>query len=228
MAPRDDPVQRLARRGLWALPVWAVLLFFATLEHQPAYQTDFPAYAGFVTTGRFLVSHLVGSILGGAIGVLGFIALAIVLAALGRVRIGAWALVLSVLGSGLITAVFGVAAFAQPAIGRAYRAGQTGDIPPLNSDVYGPELTITALLGTLLLVTGVILFGVGVVRTAALPRLAGIGLIIGGPIFGLVGVILANFVQSVGVVLLVISTAWIAWTGQRVARGEAAAVAAVD
>jgi hypothetical protein len=222
MAAPDDPLQHLARRGLWALPVWAVLLFYATLEHQPSDETDFPGYARFITTGAFLVSHLLGSILGAAMGVLGFVALAIVLAGLGRHRIAAWALVTAVIGSLLITSVFGVAAFAQPAIGRAYRAGLKSDIPPLNDDVYGPELTTTALVGSVLFVTGIILFGVGVIRAAALPTPAGIGLIIGGPLFGLIGVILANAVQSVGAALLVISAAWIAWAGQRARRDEAA------
>src|SRR6516225_3866829 len=78
-SPTSSTLEHYARRGLWALPVWALLLFLGTLTHQPSYQTDFPAYARYVTTTEFLISHLVASILGAAIGILGFIALFIVL-----------------------------------------------------------------------------------------------------------------------------------------------------
>jgi hypothetical protein len=107
------------RRGLWALPVWAVLLFVSTLTHQPAYQTDFAAWSRYVTTDVFLVSHLVGSILGAGIGILGFTALSIALVRRDAPRLALWTLVTGTLGNTLTTAVFGVAAFAQPAIGRA-------------------------------------------------------------------------------------------------------------
>lgn len=58
-----------ARRGLWALPVWAKLLFYTAVTHQPNYRTDFAGWSRFVSSTEFLVSHLVGSsILGAGIG----------------------------------------------------------------------------------------------------------------------------------------------------------------
>jgi hypothetical protein len=203
-----------ARRGLWALPVWAALLLFATLSHQPPYQTDFPAWSRYVTTDAFLVSHLVGSILGAGIGVLGFVALSIALFGNGAPRLALWGLVTGTLGNTLTTAVFGIAAFAQPAIGRAYLAGETA-VDPLYDDVNGPPLLATALAGVLLLSAATIVYGVAVVRSGLAPRLAGVALAVGGPLFAIVGVILANVVQSVGAALLVIGTAWIARAGQR-------------
>jgi len=62
---------------------------------------------------------------GAAIGILGMVALAVFLAGHRRPRAAVWGLVTGVLGSTLVTAVFGIAAFAQPAIGRDYLAGPT-------------------------------------------------------------------------------------------------------
>ena len=203
-----------ARRGLWALPVWAVLLFLATLTHQPAYQTDFAAWSRYVTTDMFLVSHLVGSILGAGIGILAFVALSVALAGHDAPRLALWGLVTGTLGTVLTTAVFGVAAFAQPAIGRAYLAGETA-VDPLYDDVNGPPLLATAGVGVLLFSAATVLYGVAVARTGLAPRLAGVALAVGGPLFAIVGVILANFVQSIGAGLLVVGGAWIAWAGWR-------------
>jgi len=69
------PVRAFARGALWALPVWAALLSLGTLTHQPDSQTAFADFAAYVTTTQFLVSHLVASIAGAAIGSIGVIAL---------------------------------------------------------------------------------------------------------------------------------------------------------
>src|SRR5437773_2521614 len=96
---QTDALDHYARWGLWALPVWAALLTISTLTHQPSYDIDFPAYARFVTTTPFLISHTVGSILGGAIGVLGMVALFVALARRGTPVLALWALVISVIGN---------------------------------------------------------------------------------------------------------------------------------
>ena len=208
------PLDSYARRGLWALPVWAVLLFYATVTHQPPYQTDFAGWSRYVTGTDFLVSHLVGSILGAALGILGFVALAVLLAGAGSPRTAVWALATSVLGSTFTTAVFGIAAFAQPAIGRAYLAGHA-DVVALYDDVNGVPLLGTALPGVLLLSAGTILYGVGVARTRLAPKAAAWALALGGPVFAVLGVALADVVQSVGALLLVAGTLWTAWRGNR-------------
>ena len=51
--------------------MYGLLVLLSTLSHQPDYRTDFLAYAEYVTTTGFLVSHLVGSILGTTIGLSG-------------------------------------------------------------------------------------------------------------------------------------------------------------
>src|SRR3989441_1480818 len=114
----DKAADRVARRFIWAGPVWAVLLFLGTISHQPPPQTDFPGYARYITTTEFLVSHIVASIAGAAIGNLGFVAIFSALIRRGGAYLALSALVTAVLGNTVITSVFGAAAFAQPAIGR--------------------------------------------------------------------------------------------------------------
>jgi hypothetical protein len=65
---------RFARLGLWLIPVYGVLLALSTLTHQPDYDTDFQSYAEYITTDRFLASHLGASIAGAALGLLGVVA----------------------------------------------------------------------------------------------------------------------------------------------------------
>jgi hypothetical protein len=218
-------VETYARQGLWALPAWAVLLFLTTLSHQPPYMTDFPAWSRYVTTPVFLFSHLAGTLVGAAIGLLGFVALAAALAIRGAPRLALSGLVTTLVGSTATISVFGVAAFAQPAIGRSYLGGNAA-ADPLYDDVNGVPLLATAALGVLLLSAGLIVYGVGVARTRLAPRLAGVALAVGGPLFSIVGVLLANVVQSLGALLIVVGTAWLAWAaGRGRARAEHPGVA---
>ena len=61
----------VGRKGVWLLPAFGLLLALSTIRQQPPVQTDFEGYARFVTTGEFLVSHLVASIGGAALAILG-------------------------------------------------------------------------------------------------------------------------------------------------------------
>ena len=64
--------------------------------------------------------------------------------------------------------------------------------------------------GILLLVLGVMALGIAAARSRVLPSWAGIGLAVGVVVFGVIGVILADVVQSIGAVLLVASALWLA------------------
>jgi len=213
----------IARAGLWALPVWAVLLLVGTLTHQPPPQTQLGAWSRYVTTPWFLASHLVASILGAAVGSVGLIALGVCLASAGRVRAGVWGMVLAVTGNILLTSLFGVAAFAQPAIGRLYLAGHTALAHVMyDGAAQGAWLVATGVAGAVLLAASLIVFGVAVARSGWLPRLAGIGLAVSGPLFAIVGVALDDFVETIAAVLLVACTAWIAAAARRAAPAEEA------
>jgi hypothetical protein len=113
-SPTRNKLDDYARWGLWALPVWAALLAYGTLTHQPSPQPS--GYASYVTTTEFLIHHLLASIFGAGVGILGLTALFIVLCKGRAAPLALWALVLGVIGNTLDTAGFGVAAFAQSAI----------------------------------------------------------------------------------------------------------------
>jgi hypothetical protein len=198
------------RLGVLAIPVYGLLVFLSTLSHQPDYRTDFRAYAEYVTTTSFLVSHLVGSILGTTIGLLGVLALGAVLASTGARRLGLRGLVLSVAGMALLMTLFGAAAFAQPAIGRTYLAGQQAAVA-INSDLYSAPAVAVGLTGGLLYSAGAVLLGVALWRAGTLPRWAGVPYGVAVPLIAVVG-LAVGVAQPIGAVLLIVSGAWIAST----------------
>src|SRR2546425_2740973 len=211
----DKAADRVARRFMGAGRAGRVFLFRGTISPRPPPQTDFAGYARYITTTEFLSSHIVASIAGAAIGNLGFVAIFVALVRRGGGSLGLWALVAAILGNTVVTSIFGAAAFAQPAIGRMYLAGQTAQAMALQDDIYGVPLFATAFTGLLLLAVGLVLFGIAVARSRSLPRWAGILLAISGPLFAIVGVALADIVQSVGAAGLIPRTAWDAQNAQR-------------
>jgi hypothetical protein len=221
--PGAGSLARAARLGLWALPVWAALLFAGTITHQPNPTTDLADWSRYVTTPQFLASHLVGSILGAAIGALGMVALGAVLARRGHPVAGLWAMVTGVFANVLTAAAFGIAAFAQPAIGRDYLAGHTTQARMLVTTVVnGGWLNATAIPAGVLLAVSAVVAGVGVARTASLPRAAGIGFAASMVLF-VIGALPDDFLQSIASALMVASTVWIAAAAGR--RGAPAGAA---
>lgn len=164
-------LDRRARYGVWALVVYGLLLAASTFTHQPDPATDFAGYAGYVTTTTFLVSHLMASIAGAGVGVIGAVALAVVAhpRSSRRAELGmaAWTL-----GQAALLAVFGAAAFAQPAIGRMFLGGDERLAIALDGDVYGAPLFATVAVGLLLFVTGSVLLAGAVRRVPGAPRWA--------------------------------------------------------
>jgi len=167
-----DRVRTFARWMLWALPVWALMLLLSNLTHQPDPLTEFGAWSDYVTTDWFLVSHLVNSILGAAIGSVGFVALLLFLSDTRAAGRAAAATLAMVVGNTLTTAVFGAAAFVQPALGRSFLSGNS-DALALYNDVYAAPLFITAAVGLLLFIIGGVLAGLAVAASRRLPRWAG-------------------------------------------------------
>jgi hypothetical protein len=176
-----------ARRGVWLLPAYALLLAVSTITHQPDYTTDFPAYAEYVTSDRFLVSHLVASILGAALGALGAVGLGVSVAR-GRAATPAMlGVACTVVGNVLFTAIFAAAAFAQPAIGRAWLDGAQEAAEAVNSDVYGAPLFATFAVGAPLFIAGAVLLGIAVARHDPELRRWGIGYAVFLPLFVVTG-----------------------------------------
>ena len=208
-------LDRTARWGMWALPIWAVLLFVSTATHQPDTKTDFAGFAQYVTTSEFLVSHIVASIVGAGIGVLGLLALFNFLAMRIPSRVAPVALALAVVGNVMLASIFGMAAFGQSAIGRLYLAGNTQEAATTYADMYGAPLFATAAIGILLLTIGLVTLGIVVARSRVLPTWAGVGMALGILVFGVIGAILNDFVQSIGAAVLVGSSLWLAYSAAR-------------
>ena len=168
-----------------------------------------------MTTTEFLFGHIVFSIVGAGIGVLGLQALFTFLALHGGSLVSIAGVALAVVGNVVISAIFGMAAFGQSALGRLYLDGQTQVAIATYGDMYGVPLAATAAGGILLLVSGVVCLGIAVTRSRALPKWTGVGLVVGIVVFGVIGVILADVVQSVGAAVLIASTFGIAYMGRR-------------
>lgn len=208
-----------ARRALWALPVWAALMFLATLTHQPDPQTAFTDFASYVTTRQFLLSHLVGSIAGAAIGSIGVIALMMYLQGSKVAGKAITGMVGTVAGNTLVTSIFGVAAFAQPAMGRLFLNGQPNALDFYNQ-VYAVPLFATVSVGLWLFVIGGVFTGIAIARSGCLPRWTGWVYAI-----AMVGFALSNFLlpvgQSVMSALLFVATIAIAWSAGRMVPRQA-------
>ena len=159
---------RAARIGLWSLPLYAVLLGLSTVTHQPPV-ADFDAYARYITTDIFLVSHLGASIFGAGLAILGAIAVTAFLARGRAARTAVAGLVLTTITNVFMSAAFGSATFVQPGIGRAHLRGVEG-MAAINADTaYGPAFFATALTATFFLVVSAIVLGTAIARTS--PRL---------------------------------------------------------
>jgi hypothetical protein len=201
------------RAGLWALPIYGVANLVGTLSSQPDYHKDFPAYARYVHTSGFLASHLVASMLGTGIGLIGFTALFVYLASRGACGVSVAAFVTTILANIAAVAMFGVAAFAQSAIGKAFLAGHH-DAVALNASVYGTAANLTAAVGVALLTAAVILFAVAISRSRSLPRSAGVVLAASLPIFA-VGTITGTPLATLGALMQIGSAIWIARSASR-------------
>jgi hypothetical protein len=191
------------------VPVFAATLFAGTITHQPPPQTDLAGWSAFVTTNEFLFSHLVFSIGGAVFGAIGAVSLGIVLIERGSPKLGLWGLLTGVAANVIGSTIFGIAAFAQPAIGRFYLAGHHDLAQSLYYDAaQGIPMDIVAVVFLGLLVAGFIVFGVAFARLALMPRWAGIGYATSGALFAVVGVALDNWIQSVAAGLLTASAVW--------------------
>ena len=200
---------RYARIGLWALPIYAVTLFAGTITHQPPPQTQLADWSRYVTTDEFLVSHIAFSIFGSVFGAIGAVCLGILLIERGSVKLGLSGLLTGLSGNVIGTSIFGIAAFAQPAIGRLYQSGQTQTARDIYFDAaQGTPMVIVAIVFLLLIVASFVLFGVAFARLALMPRWAGVGYAASGVLFAVIGFALDNWIQSVATVLMTASAAW--------------------
>jgi hypothetical protein len=219
---RSTDTANWIRVGLLALPLYGVLTFWSSLNPQPDPNTDYEAWARFVTTDHHVLTHVLGSILGLILSIFGTFALGAYLARSRAGRLGLVAMVITVFGSALFLPGMGVTAFAAPEEGQAYLAGIEGltELPTSSADV---AFAVTSLLMVVLLFVGNVLLGVAVWRSGTLPKWAGalwatasvfiypLGLVYEATI----GPASTPPTVLVGMLLVVVGGGWIAWRAIR-------------
>ena len=210
----DTPAAGWIRAGLFALPAYGILTVWATLEPQPDQVSDPESWARFVGSTSYLVSHLVGSIGGTVLAIFGTFALGAELASSRSPRLALTGMTLAVAAHALFVVPGAISAFATPAIGRAYLAGNT-EVMALE---FPPVMTAILALGLLLALVGNVLLGVAVWRSGTLPRWAGALWIAGVFIFYVLGAVLGMATtgaslptQPIGAALMALSGGWMAW-----------------
>ncbi|HLO15899.1 MAG TPA: hypothetical protein VK206_13785, partial [Anaerolineales bacterium] len=122
----------------------------------------------------------------------------------------------------LVSSIFGVAAFAQTAMGRMFIGGQQNALDFYNQ-IYNGTLFGTALIALLLFMLGGVLIGNTMTASGSFPRWAGWVIAI-----SMVGFVLSTFLldigQSIFSALLFIATVNVAWNvGREGQRQEAKA-----
>ena len=217
--------------GLLGLSLYGALTFWSSIEGQPDPETQYEAWSHFVTTNHYVLSHVLGSILGLIFLIFGAVALGAYLTRSRAGRLGLVAMVITVFSTGLFLPLQGISAFSAPKEGQAYLAGieEYAKLPTIFADnVSG----ITSLAFIVLGVVGNVLLGVAVWRSGTLPKWAGALWIAGTILMYLLGIVYAVVILGVrstpptvpmGALLLVLSGAWMAWS---VLRGPSTAEAA--
>ena len=215
---KRTPTAGWIRVGLFALPVYGLLIAYSTLKPQPDQVADPEGWARFVSSTSYLVSHVLGNVLGTALVIFGTFALGALLATSRAPRLGLWGMVLSITGYVLFTTPGVISTFATPPIGAAYLAGNR----EVMSLEFSPILTVTTLLALLLAVIGNGLLSVAIWRSGILPRWAGVIWAAATLIFYVLGFALGMATtgaslptQPIGAALMAIAGAWIAWASYR-------------
>jgi hypothetical protein len=219
--------------GLLGLPLYGVLTFWSSLDPQPDPNTDYEAWAHYVSTNYYVLKHLFGSILGMILALFGTIALGAYLSRSRAGRLGLVAMVITVLGYALFLTIGGVVTFAAPEEGQAYLAGieEFAEIAAFGFAVTAQ--TGTLVLAPALLLVGNVLLGIGVWRSGTLPRWAGALWAAAAVLMLLLGQVVAIFITGstpvtvlVGALLIVISGGWMSWSVLREPSAGAAGVQA--
>ena len=218
--------------GLLGLPLYGALTFWSSLNPQPDPSTHYEAWSQFVTTNHYVLTHVLGTILGLIFAIFGTFALGAYLTTSRAGRLGLVAMIITVLGSALFLPAVGVSAFAAPEEGQAYLAG-IEEFAKLPSTFADAVFAATNLLVVVLLFVGNVLLGVAIWRSGTLPRWAGALWAGAAVLMYPLGLVVAATVTGstpptvlVGALVIVISGAWMAWAVLGRPSTEAVGVAA--
>ena len=203
--------------SLLGLPLYGVLTFFSSLDPQPDPNTHYDAWARYVTTDSYVLTHLFLSDLGLILAIFGTFALGAYLATSRAGRMGLVAMVITVFGSLLFLMVGGISTFSSPEQGQMHLQGIEGyrEMPTILAQT---AMMATFAVSFLLMLVGNVLLGVAVWRSGTLPKWAGALWVAGSalPVLGMLYALLPMGADAtpatvpVGMVLLAIGGAWMA------------------
>src|SRR5215204_6756692 len=166
------------RLGLLTLPLagllvtWAAIASSAFFDFSDSAIDPQEAATAYASLGYFL-SQFVGYILGLTLLTLGVFALTVYLSEVRGERWTLVAMVLSILGIGLLLSHYGLRTYAVPALGKAYLNDVQNAVVLANTILLDGLTRSVLYVAFLLYSAGFILFGFGVWGSAALPKWAG-------------------------------------------------------
>lgn len=194
------------------------MTIWASLDPQPDQVKHPEAWARFVSSNHYILTHVIGSIGGAVLAILGVFALGAYLANSRAGRLGLVALVVTVVGQAVGLVIGGISTFATPAIGQAFLSGFK-DVMQIQ---FSPVMSVIFALAILLMIVGNVLLGVAVWRSGTLPKWAGAIWLASVLLFYILGAVLGILTtgsslptQPVGALLIVISGTWMAWSVMR-------------
>src|SRR5215213_1890480 len=199
------------RVGLLTLPLAGLLLTWATIASSALF--DFSeavvgpeeAARTYISVGYFL-SQFVGYILGLTLLTVGVFAIMVYLSEFRRERWTLLAMILSILGIGLLLSHYGLSTYALPVLGKAYLDGVQNAVVLANTILLDGLTRSVLYVAFLFYSAGFILFGFGVWSSGALPKWAGVLLALQAPLFTAP---LPNLFSVLGALLLLVGGGWI-------------------
>ena len=200
----------MVRLGLLTLPLagllvtWAAIASSAFFDFSDSAIDPQEAATAYASLGYFL-SQFVGYILGLTLLTLGVFALTVYLSEVRGERWTLVAMVLSILGIGLLLSHYGLRTYAVPALGGAYLDGAQNAVELANA-IFGDPTQSVFYVAFLLYSAGFILFGFGVWGSGALPKWAGALLALHAP---LLTAPIPDLFSVLGALLLVVGGGWI-------------------
>ena len=219
MSAQNTATTNWIRAGLLALPLYGLLTFATTFDAQPDQAKEPEAWARYVGSTYYLVTHLFAATGGTILAIFGVFALGAYLATGRSGRLGLAAMVTAAAGHALLMVPSVISTFATPAIAEAYLAGMKGVIEGVE---FHPAMTVVYLLGLFLAFVGNVLLGVAVWRSGTLPKWSGAIWAASVPTFYVLGALLgiittggSLLTQPVGALLMAIGGGWMALSAMR-------------
>ena len=198
------------RLGLLTLPLAGLLVTWAAVASSVFFNFSDAAIdpqeaATTYASLSYFLSQFVGYILGFSLLTLGVFALTVYLSEVRGERWTLVAMVLSILGIGLLLSHYGLRTYAVPALGGAYLDGVQNAVELANA-IFGDAAQSVFYTAFLLYSAGFILFGFGIWGSGALPKWSGVLLAIHAP---LLSGPLPDLFSVLGALLLVVGGGWV-------------------